>query len=182
MLKYKMAVSLGLVLLSSIACAADMKPMPATISVADKAIIPILKTEVTRTVENLAPEKSVEATVFEVSNYGQDILARELSYTGEQSEEIEKQLSQPSFKKGGVIVPTSKIELNKTITQNGKVVSATKRIDAEGVEYKTNQPEPIKRTLQLDQVQKNGSDKKISHLKMTQNDKTTRDITIIGEK
>lgn len=44
----------------------------------------------------------------------------------------------------GVIVSTSKIEVNTTIKQEGKVLSQTKKIDAEGVKFKSGQA-PIHR-------------------------------------
>ena len=54
------------------------------------------------------------------------------------------------IQKRRIIVPTSKIELNTTIKQDGKILSQTMKIDAEGVEFKQGQ-EPIHRTLKLDQ-------------------------------
>lgn len=54
------------------------------------------------------------------------------------------------IQKGGIIVPTSKIELNTTIKQDGKILSRTKKNDAEGVEFKQGQ-ELIHRTVKLGQ-------------------------------
>ena len=52
---------------------------------------------------------------FEVSNQGKDIVAKEEVFDDDQSQFSEKQLGLPVIQKGGVIVPTSKIELNKTL-------------------------------------------------------------------
>ena len=41
-------------------------------------------------------------------------------------------------------------KLNTMIKQDGKILSQTKKIDAEGVEFKQGQ-EPVHRTLKLDQ-------------------------------
>ena len=53
-------------------------PMPNSIVVKDKAIVPILKTEVIRTVTGEKPILHVEATIFAVGNQGKDIAAREV--------------------------------------------------------------------------------------------------------
>ncbi len=55
-------------------------PMPNSIVVKDNAIVPILKTEVIRTVTGEKPIRHVEATIFEVSNQGKDIVAKEVVF------------------------------------------------------------------------------------------------------
>ena len=55
------------VMASSMALA---KPMPNSILVDDKAIVPIVKTQIIRTVKGQEPVRTVEATIFEVSNKG----------------------------------------------------------------------------------------------------------------
>ena len=58
--------------------AAIAAPMPNSIVVQDKAIVPVLKTEVIRRVAGQEPVRQVTATVLEMSNKGQDIVAREI--------------------------------------------------------------------------------------------------------
>ncbi|MFH7766755.1 hypothetical protein [Acinetobacter sp. BSP-28] len=155
-------------------------PMPNSIVVEDKAVVPILKTEVIRRVAGQEPKRSVDATIFEVTNQGKDIIAREVHLEDNQTQFSEKKLSVPVIQKGGVIVPTSKIELNTTIKQEGKVISETKKIDAEGIEFKAGQ-EPIHRTLKLDQKKNLGQNTKTSHAVLTENGVMTKDIVVLSE-
>ena len=166
--------------LLSISVAVIAAPMPNTIVVEDKAVVPILKTEVIRRVAGQEPKRSVDATIFEVTNQGKDIVAREVHLEDNQRQFSEKQLSIPVIQKGGVIVPTSKIELNTTIKQDGKILSQTKKIDAEGVEFKQGQ-EPVHRTLKLDQKKNLVDSTKTSHAVFTENGVTTRDIVLLSE-
>lgn len=156
-------------------------PMPNSIVVKDKAIVPILKTEVILTVTGEKPIRHVEATIFEVSNQGKDIVAKEVVFDDDQAQFSEKQLGIPVIQKGGVIVPTSKIELNKTLKQDGKVISEVKTIDAEGMEYKQGQA-PIHRTLKLDRVKTPESKETVSHAVFTEDGKTTRDVVVLEEE
>lgn len=155
-------------------------PMPNTIIVEDKAVVPVLKTEIIRKVVGQEPVRQVEATVFEVTNNGQDIVAREIQLQDNQAQFSDKQLSAPVIKKGSVIVPTSKVEVNKTIKQDGQVLIQTKSIDAEGVEFKKGQ-EPVKRTLQLEQAKIPESGAKVSHAVLTENGVVTKDVTVLSE-
>lgn len=166
--------------LISISAAVIAAPMPNTIIVEDKAVVPILKTEVIRRVAGQEPTRTVDATIFEVTNQGKDIVAREIHLEDNQAQFSEKQLAIPVIQKGGVIVPTSKIELDTTIKQDGKILSQTKKIDAEGVEFKQGQ-EPIHRSLKLDQKNNLGSNTKTSHAVLTENGTTTRDIVVLSE-
>ncbi len=68
-------------------------PMPNSIVVQDKAIVPVLKTEVIRRVAGQEPVRQVTATVLEMTNKGQDIVAREIELPDHQSDFSEKQLS-----------------------------------------------------------------------------------------
>ncbi len=74
-----------------------------------------------------------------------------------------------------------KIELNTTITQGGEVLSKNKKIDAEGVEFKKDQSEPVKRTLKLNEATGVEANKKVSHVVTTENGEKTRDMLIINE-
>ena len=53
-------------------------PMPNTITVEDKAVVPIVKTQIIRSVAGQDPGRTTEATIFEVKNGGKDIVAREV--------------------------------------------------------------------------------------------------------
>ena len=155
-------------------------PMPNSIVVQDKAIVPVLKTEVIRRVAGKEPVRQVTATVLEMSNKGQDIVAREIELSDQQGEFSEKQLSIPVVKRGGVIVPTSKIETKTTVKQEGQVIRQTTNIDAEGMEFKKGQA-PIKRTLQLEQATQPETKAKISHAVLTENGETTKDLLIVDD-
>ncbi len=97
--------------------------MPNSILVDDKAIVPIVKTQIIRTVKGQEPVRTVEATIFEVSSKGQDIVARDVVLQDKRSTFSEKQMSNPVIKKGGLIVPTSKIELTTTVKQGDETIS-----------------------------------------------------------
>ena len=155
-------------------------PMPHSIQIQDKAIVPVLKTEVIRRVAGEAPVRQVSATVLEMTNHGKDIVAREIELQDGQETFSEQQLSVPVVQKGSVIIPTSKIELSTTVKQDGEIISKSKKIDAEGMEFKKDAA-PVKRTLQLDQRQDPKSSAKISHAVQTTNGTVTRDITVLSE-
>lgn len=87
----------------------------------------------------------------------------------------------PVIQKGGVIVPTSKIELNKTLKQGGQILSEVKSMDAEGVEYKQGQA-PIHRTLKLDQVKTPETKETVSHAVFTEDGKITRDVVVLEDE
>ncbi|MFC6051325.1 hypothetical protein A6M14_12645 [Acinetobacter sp. Ac_877] len=174
----KTILGLAVLSLSTFTMAA---PMPHTITVEDKAVVPVLKTEVIRKVAGQNATRHVEATIFEVTNKGKDVIAREVEFNDDQQQFSDKQLSIPVIKKGGVIVPTSKIELNKTLKQDGKIISQTKNIDAEGIEFKKDQLQPVKRTLKLNEANGVDTNKKVSHVVTTENGEKTRDLLIINE-
>ncbi|QXW25772.1 hypothetical protein KXJ74_16150 [Acinetobacter johnsonii] len=155
-------------------------PLPASIVVEDKAVVPVLKTEVIRKAAGQEPVREVQATVFEVTNNGKDIVAREIQLQDNQAQFSDKKLSAPVIKKGGVIVPTSKVEVNKTVKQDGQVLLQMKSIDAEGVEFKKGQ-EPVKRTLQVEQAKLPESKAKVSHAVITNNGAVTKDVTVLSE-
>ncbi|WP_213033184.1 hypothetical protein [Acinetobacter sp. ANC 5054] len=155
-------------------------PMPNSIVVQDKAVVPVLKTEVIRRVAGQEPVRHVTATVLEMTNNGQDIVAREIELSDHQSEFSEKKLSIPVLQRGGVIVPTSKIETKTTVKQDGQIIRQNTNIDAEGMEFKKGQ-EPIKRTLKLDQATDPETKAKLSHAVLTENGETTKDLMILDE-
>lgn len=159
-------------LLSS--AAAMAAPMPHSIVVDDKAVVPVLKTEVIRRVAGQQPVRHVEATILEMTNKGRDIVAKEVVFEDSLGQFSEKTLAIPVLQKGGVIVPTSKIEVNKTLKQDGAVLQSSKTIDAEGVEIKKDQS-VVKRTLLLEEHAESNQDK-VVHTVMTEDGSTTRDI------
>ena len=153
-------------------------PMPNTIMVEDKAVVPVLKTEVLRRVEGRQPVRHVEATILEITNKGKDIVAKEVVFDDTLGQFSDKKLSIPVIQKGRVIVPTSKIELDTTLKQDGEIIQQTRSIDAEGIEFKKDQAEPVKRTLQLQQH--TGTDKtKVTHTVMTEDGATSRDLLMV---
>ena len=161
-------------LFGSISLSAIAAPMPNTIVVDDKAVVPVLKTEVIRRVDGQKPIRHVEATILEMTNKGKDIVAKEVVFEDHLDQFSEKKLAIPVLQKGGVIVPTSKIEINKTLKQEGQVLQSSKTIDAEGVEVKKDQT-MVKRTLLLQEHEQTNKEKVI-HTLMTEDGATTKDI------
>lgn len=77
-----------------------------------------------------------------------------------------------------MIVPTSKIELDTTLKQDGEIIQQTRSIDAEGIEFKKDQADPVKRTLELQQH--TGKDKtKVTHTVITEEGATSRDLPMV---
>lgn len=168
---------LSCMILASVSLSVWAVPMPNTIVVDDKAVVPVLKTEVIRRVAGQQPVRHVEATILEMTNHGKDIVAKEVVFEDNLGQFSEKKLSIPVLKKGGVIVPTSKIEVNTTLKQDGQIVNTTKTIDAAGVEIKNDQS-VVKRTLLLEQ-QTNSQQEKVIHTRLTEDGATTKDIVEI---
>lgn len=156
------------------------QPMPNSILVDDKAIVPIVKTQIIRTVKGQTPVRTVSATIFEVSNQGQDIVARDVVMQDNESTFSEMQMSNPVIQKGSLIVPTSKIELTTTVKQDGATVSETKTIDASGVEFKKDQA-PIRRDLKLEQQTNVDAKEKVSHAVLSENGVVTKDVVVFDE-
>ena len=65
----------------------------------------------------------VQQSLFEVKNGGKDIVAREVVLEENASQFSDKKMSAPMVQKGGVIVPTSKIEVKSTLSQGGVVLA-----------------------------------------------------------
>lgn len=172
---------ISVTLLMLVSATAMAKPMPNHIVVDDKAVVPIVKTQTIQRVEGQQPVRTTEATIFEVSNKGQDIVAREVALQDNESTFSDKGMSIPVLKQGGVIVPTSKIEVKQTLKQDNQVVSEKNTIDAEGVEFKKN-GEVVKRQLLLDQQSHTDANEKMSHAVVSENGKVTKDIVIFNEK
>lgn len=158
----------------SISMAVVAAPMPNSIVVEDKAVVPVLKTEVIRRVAGQQPIRHVEATILEVTNKGKDIIAKEVVFEDHLGQFSEKTLAIPVLQKGGIIVPTSKIEVNKTLKQEGAILHISKNIDAEGVEIKKDQT-VVKRTLARQEVAETNKDK-VVHTLLTEDGSTTQDI------
>lgn len=170
----------ALAILSSLLGTAYAAPMPHTIVVEDKAVVPVVKTEIIRTIKGQAPVREVSATVLEMTNKGKDIVAREIVFNDNQAEFTEGHMSIPVLKKGGVIVPTSKIEVDKKLKQGNEVIVQGKTIDASGVEFKKGQ-EPAKRNLQLDQIKTPNADSSATRAILKENGVTTRDVIVVEE-
>lgn len=173
----------NLVILSLVVTASTMtmaKPMPNSIIVDDKAVVPVIKTQIIRKVAGQEPVRTVEATIFEVTNKGQDIIARDVILQDKEGTFSEKQMSNPVIEKGSVIVPLSKIDITTTVKQDGEKIAETRVIDASGVEIKKGEA-PIRRNLQLEQQSISETNEKMSHAVVKENGVTTRDVIIFDE-
>ena len=171
---------LSLGLLTLVSTFATAKPMPNSIIVDDKAVVPVVKTQIIRRVEGQEPVRTVTATIFEVTNQGKDIVARDIELQDKEGTFSEKQMSNPVIKQGSIIVPTSKIELTTKITQDGEVIGEAKTVDAAGVEVKKD-GEAIRRELQLEQITNPQAQEKVTHAVAKEGGVTTRDIVIFDE-
>lgn len=171
---------LALTICASLSSFALANPMPNSILVEDKDNVPIVKTQIICTVKGQAPVRTVETTIFEVSNKGQDIVARNVILEDGESKFSEKEISNPVIKKGGLIVPTSKIELTRTVKQGGEKISEITTIDTSGVEFKKGE-QPIRLDLQLELQKNDAMKEKVSHAVMSENGVKTRDIVVFEE-
>ncbi|OTG63958.1 hypothetical protein B9T25_13560 [Acinetobacter sp. ANC 4470] len=171
---------LSITIFSTVAVSAFAVPLPNSIVIQDKAVVPITKTQVIRTIKGQEPVRTVEATIFEVTNGGKDIVAREVVLQDNETQFSDKKMSAPIVKHGGVIVPTSKIEVKSTIKQDGVVIAEAKKIDAAGVEFKKGQ-QPAHKTLKLDQLKDPKNNESITHAVIKENGVTTKDIVVLKE-
>mgnify|MGYP003432922163 FL=1 len=94
-------LSLGLLTLVSTFTTA--KPMPNSIIVDDKAVVPVVKTQIIRRVEGQEPVRTVTATIFEVTNQGKDIVARDIELQDKEGTFSEKQMSNPVIDRKSVV-------------------------------------------------------------------------------
>ena len=170
----------SLAFVSTLATTAFAAPLPHTIVIQDKAVVPVVKTEIIRTVKGQAPVREVSATVLEVTNKGKDIVSRDIVLNDNQAEFSQNHLSAPVIQKGSVIVPTSKIEVNATVSQGNEVLAEARSIDASGVQFKKGQA-PVQRSLQLDQVFNPSADASATHAVIKKDGVITRDIVVINE-
>lgn len=107
-------------------------------------------------------------------------MARDVILQDNESTFSEKQMSNPVIKKGGLIVPTSKIELTTTVKQGNETISENKTIAASGVEFKKDEA-PIRRDLKLQQQISPDSTEKMSHAVIRENGVITKDVVIFDE-
>ena len=171
---------LSLALLPTFFTAAYAAPMPHKIVIEDKAVVPVVKTEVIRTIKGQQPTREVSATVLEITNKGKDIVARDIVFNDNQENFSEAVLSKPVFEKGSVIVPTSKIEVNSTIKQGDKVIAQAKTLDANGTQFKEGQM-PVQRSLQLDQLSNPNTDASATRAVIKKDGVKTRDVVVVKE-
>ena len=168
---------LGLGVLMTMAGAANAAPLPPTIVVQDRAVVPVLKTEVTRTIAGQAPERNVQATVFEVTDQGKSIQSHQIDLT-DQMAQGSQHLPTPVVQQGGVIVPTSKVEVTSTVTQEWQAIAQARQVSAEGIEFKKGQ-EPAKRTLELGQISDPNSKEAATRAIVTKDGVVTGDAVVI---
>ncbi|WP_227548522.1 hypothetical protein [Acinetobacter sp. ANC 4173] len=105
----------------------------------DKAVVPIVKTQVIRTLLGRKPVCTVNATIFEVTNKGKDVVARDVMIVDDKSQFSDEKMKAPIVQKGSLIVPTPKIEVDLKVMRDGKVVAEAKQLDASGIEFKKGQ-------------------------------------------
>ena len=170
----------SMAILATAVNAAFAAPMPSTIVVQDKAVVPIVKTQTIQTMQGEQPIRTTEATIFEVSNQGQDIVAREMISKDHEQHFSDKPLSTPVIKKGAVFVPTSKVEEKSTLKQAGSVIAETKQIDAKGIAFKEGQS-PTQKELQLKQLKQAEQNKSMSHAVIQENGKITQDMILLKD-
>lgn len=145
-------LTVGLSLLTMTAVAAENKPMPSAIMTLDSAVVPVVKSQVIRTGEGQEPVRITEATVFEMTNAGKDIVAKEIHFADKDITFSEAGMAPPVLRRGSMIVPTFKIEESKRLMQEGQLISESKHIDAAGMEFRRGEVEPVKRQLRLDRT------------------------------
>ena len=174
-----LTVAISLIATSTIA--ADTKPMPTSITVPDSAVVPVVKTQVIRKVEGQAPVRTTEATVFEVTNKGKDIVAKEIYMADKDMNFSDATMAPPVIRRGSMIVPTFKIQETKRLSQEGQLLSETKHIDAAGMEFRRGEAQPVKRQLQLDQTKDPKSTQQMTHKVDSENGAGTRDVAILEQ-
>lgn len=175
----KMKTLLGLAVVITTTSAVNAAPLPHTILVQDRAVVPVLKTEVTRTIAGQTPQRQVQATVLEVTNQGKNIQSHQIDLT-DQTGQGGQVMPAPIVQKGSVIVPTSKIEVTSTLKEEGQAILQTKQVEAQGVEFKAGQ-EPAKRTLQLGQISNPSSKEAATRAIVTKNGVVTGDAVVIQD-
>lgn len=156
-------------------------PMPNAIVIEDKAVVPIVKTQVIRTMPGREPVRTVNATIFEVTNKGKDVVARDVVIVDDKAQFSDEKMKAPMVQKGSVIVPTSKIEVNSKVTRDGEVVAEGKQLDASGVELKEGQ-DPVQKNLKINQIQNHGHSKSATHAVIQNDGKTTKDVVVIKDE
>jgi hypothetical protein len=161
--------------------AAESNPMPTAIIVPKSAVVPVVKTQVIHKVEGQEPIRTTEATVFEMTNAGKDIVAKEIYIVDQDKKFSESSMATPVVRPGSVIVPTFKIQEIKRVIQQGQVVSESKYIDAAGVEFRRGQIEPVKRELQLEQMKDLQTEQNILRKVNTENGVVTSDVVILED-
>ena len=156
-------------------------PMPNAIVIEDKAVVPIVKTQVIRTMPGREPVRTVNATIFEMTNKGKDVVARDVVVVDDKAQFSDEKMKAPMVQKGSVIVPTSKIEVDSKVTRDGEVVAEGKQLDASGVEFKKGQ-EPVQKNLKINQIQNHEHSKSATHAVIQNDGKTTKDVVVIKDE
>ena len=172
-------LTLGFSLMAVNTLAAENKPMPTAIIMPDSAVVPVVKTQVIRKAEGQEPVRTTEATVFEVTNKGKDIVAKDIYIADQDIKFSEAQMASPVIRRGSMIVPTFKIQESKRLTQEGQLVSESTHIDAAGMEFRRGEIEPVKRQLKLDQSKDPKTSQNVIHKVDSENGVVTSDVVIL---
>lgn len=174
-MNFKTKLSLAF-LTASMASVVVAQPLPNVLIQDEKAVVPVTKTQVIRTVQGQTPVRTTEVTVLEMKNKGLDIVARDLKKVEEVGNFAEEKMQIPRVQEKSAIVPTSKIEEVATITREGEVISQINKIDATGVEFKKGQ-EPVRKELKVGSVEV--AEGRVSRAVVSQEGKTTKDVTVV---
>ena len=174
-MNFKTKLSLAF-LTASMASIAVAQPLPNVLIQDEKAVVPVTKTQIIRTVQGQAPVRTTEVTVLEMKNKGLDIVARDLKKVEEVGDFAEEKMAIPRVQEKSAIVPTSKIEEVTTVTREGEVISQVNKIDATGVEFKKGK-EPVRKELKVGSVEL--PEGRVSRAVVSQEGKTTKDVTVV---
>lgn len=175
-------LTLGLSLIAMATVAAENKPMPTAIVLPDSAVVPVVKTQVIRRAEGQEPVRTTQATVFEVSNKGKDIIAKDIYFADKDMKFSEAGMAPPVVRRGSMIVPTFKIQESKRLTQEGQLVSESTHIDAAGMEFRRGEIEPVKRQLKLEMTKDPKSTQQVVHKVASENGVVTSDVVILEDQ
>ncbi|AOA59592.1 hypothetical protein [Acinetobacter larvae] len=166
-------------LCSSMSAVVWAQPLPNVIVQPERALVPVVKTQVIRTAPDQTPVRYTDMTVLEMKNKGADIVAKDLHYVENVGEFSKDKLAVPELKVASAIVPVAKIQETKEVIAQGQVIEKSTQFDATGVEFKRNQ-QPVVKKLHVGSVET--GDAKVSRAVLSQGEETLKDVMILPEK
>lgn len=165
------------ILFTAMATATFANPLPDLIVQEGKAVVPVTKTQIITTGKGLTPVRTTDTTVLDITHQGKNIVSKDIEQVEATDSFATGKMAIPSVQEKAVIVPTSKIVVNTTVTQAGVVVEELKQVDATGVEFKAGH-EPVRKNLQLDSI--TTPEGKATHAVISNDGKATKGLTIIA--